>query len=238
MRRTPTRDQTLGARVRRDQGVGEARAEDDSDRLKDRQGRQKPTAVVGQAFQTDGGVDGDVAADAEAGQGSEEQDQGVRTRETETEAKDAGDEDGVVEGGGPADDVDQQTPDECADGQAEGKRSEDVAQLRVVEAKLVLHRRHHQPKRLCPQQIQQIPKPAQPKHHPLVPAHPLPVQLSVHHGRFLLVNGQLCQALQERCLWMGGGVHVCIDNAAVAVAAGIVVAAPSARRRVQCLVYL
>lgn len=139
-----------GARVVWDEAVGDGGADDDAEGLKDGQRGEEPTLAARQQLEADGGVDGDVAADADADKGRQHQHAVVRVRRPQADAKDAGDQHREVEGPVPPDDVRDHAPEErprrepCVEGRAE------VARVHGAEAEFLLDRREDEAKGLGP----------------------------------------------------------------------------------------
>ena len=75
------------ARVARDEAKGDGARDDDAQRLEERQARQQEASVARHELEEDGRVDGDVAANAEADKGREDEKGRVALRGAEAEAE-------------------------------------------------------------------------------------------------------------------------------------------------------
>ena len=100
------------------EGIRKNRSHDHTKRLKDREDCQEETAVLGNELEAYGRVDGNVAPNAKAHKRGEDQDSMICIGSCQGQTKNGCDQDRQVEGILATNDVDQDTPDKRAGGEA------------------------------------------------------------------------------------------------------------------------
>jgi len=80
-------------------------------------------------FQTDRGIDRDIASNSKAYKGRDNEEGRVGVATSESDSKGRGDQAGQIKSPLTSDDVDQETPDKCAGSQTSREGDRDVSRL-------------------------------------------------------------------------------------------------------------